>query len=55
LEVKTRPGCPGCGKPMHIYMRSDAYVRFRCSNYPTCKTFHKLTRDEPLVHELLNS
>lgn len=55
LEVKKRPACPGCGKPMHIYMRTDAYVRFRCSNYPICKTFHKLTKDDVLVHQFFDS
>jgi transposase-like protein len=55
LEVKNRPDCPSCGKPMHVYMRSDYFIRFRCSDYPNCKTFHKLTKAVPLVHELLKS
>ncbi|MBW2517363.1 MAG: IS1 family transposase [Deltaproteobacteria bacterium] len=55
LEVKKRPACPNCGKPMHVYTRADSYIRFRCSDYPTCKTFHKLTKSEPLVAELLDS
>ena len=55
LEVKKRPACPRCGKPMHIYMRADTFIRFRCSEYPACRTFYKMTTAEPLFHQLLNS
>jgi transposase-like protein len=55
VEVKNRPSCPKCGKPMHIYMRSDSFIRFRCSDYPKCRTFTKLTEEVELVDELLHS
>lgn len=55
LEVKKRPDCPACGKPMHIYLRSDSYIRFRCSDYPLCKTFQKFKKDDALVHEFFDS
>jgi transposase-like protein len=45
-EIKERPLCPSCGKTMHIYMRSDTFIRFRCSNYPKCKTFKKLPMED---------
>ncbi len=41
LPVKNRPSCPECGAPMHVYGRGDGFVRFRCANYPECKTFIK--------------
>jgi hypothetical protein len=40
---------------MHIYMRSDSFIRFRCSDYPKCRTFTKLTEEVELVDELLHS
>ncbi|MBI4714560.1 MAG: topoisomerase DNA-binding C4 zinc finger domain-containing protein [Nitrospirae bacterium] len=42
----NRPTCPSCGKPMHRYKNEDDAVRFRCSHYPDCKTFIKITRKE---------
>lgn len=41
LEAQERPGCPRCGRPMHVYMRRGDYIRFRCSDYPDCRTFFK--------------
>ena len=55
LEVKNRPACPRCGKQMHIYMRADNFIRFRCSEYPASRTFYKITTAEPLFHQLLHS
>ncbi len=26
---------------MHIYKRENSTIRFRCSDYPACKTFKK--------------
>jgi transposase-like protein len=40
-EVKGKPECPKCGKQMHLYKIEGDIVRFRCSNYPECKTFKK--------------
>jgi transposase-like protein len=37
-----RPTCPACGKPMHVYMRRGSTIRFRCSDYPGCRTFLKM-------------
>lgn len=55
LEVKGKPVCPECGKPMHIYKIEGEVIRFRCSGYPECKTFKKFMikeieeeKDEPL-------
>ncbi len=41
LQIEKRPICPKCGKSMHVYMRNDEIIRFRCSDYPQCKTFIK--------------
>ena len=41
VPMKDRPQCPACGKHMHVYARNGDVVRFRCSNYPDCKTFLK--------------
>ncbi|MDR3557599.1 MAG: hypothetical protein P4L55_22810 [Syntrophobacteraceae bacterium] len=45
-ELKTRPACPLCGRKMHIYRKTPTEVRFRCSAYPTCRTFQKFAIDE---------
>lgn len=42
-RVSGRPYCPSCGQPMHLYKRENEAVRFRCSKYPECKTFKKIT------------
>ncbi len=39
--MENRPNCPACGAHMHVYARNGNLVRFRCSNYPDCKTFLK--------------
>jgi ssDNA-binding Zn-finger/Zn-ribbon topoisomerase 1 len=41
LEAEERPACPTCGKPMHVYMRKGCCIRFRCADYPNCRTFFK--------------
>ncbi|MBF0567683.1 transposase-like zinc-binding domain-containing protein [Candidatus Magnetominusculus dajiuhuensis] len=38
-KLKDRPKCPVCGRPMHLYMKKGELVRFRCSAYPSCRTF----------------
>ena len=45
-ELKDRPNCSVCGDQMHIYKREVGLIRFRCSNYPECKTFKKVIIDE---------
>jgi DNA-directed RNA polymerase subunit RPC12/RpoP len=45
-QFKNRPQCPKCGKPMHSYMQGPDYIRFRCSDYPRCRTFLKTTEAE---------
>lgn len=42
----ARPSCPVCGLPMHRYMRGAQTIRYRCSNYPACKNYLKVNRDE---------
>ena len=40
--IADRPDCPNCGQSMHVYMRNDNYIRFRCSRYPDCRSFVKM-------------
>ncbi|MGC9194692.1 MAG: IS1/IS1595 family N-terminal zinc-binding domain-containing protein [Syntrophobacteraceae bacterium] len=47
-EIKTRPFCPACGKKMHIYRKTLTEVRFRCSDYPACRTYQKLGLEKSL-------
>jgi DNA-directed RNA polymerase subunit RPC12/RpoP len=54
-QVRNRPVCPKCGSPMHIYMREQAHIRFRCANYPECRTFYKLPREAVEDYELHHS
>lgn len=42
-RVSGRPYCPSCGQLMHLYKREEGAIRFRCSKYPACKTFKKIT------------
>jgi len=37
-----RPCCSRCGSSMHIYMRAEHEIRFRCARYPACRGFAKL-------------
>ena len=48
-EVKGKPLCPRCGRLMHLYMRSEEAIRFRCSYYPICKTYKKVKACPELV------
>ncbi len=41
--IKDRPLCPKCGNKMHVYMRSADKTRFRCSEYPDCKTYETIS------------
>jgi DNA-directed RNA polymerase subunit RPC12/RpoP len=40
--VPSRPGCPDCGKPMYVYARGPGFIRFRCADYPECKSYRKV-------------
>lgn len=40
-EIQGKPICPECGKQMHLYKIEADVIRFRCSDYPKCKTFKK--------------
>lgn len=44
--VQGKPACPECGKPMNVYKLEGDVIRFRCSAYPSCKTFRKFTIKE---------
>lgn len=46
VSPADRPRCPECGRPMHVYMRGKAFVRFRCAHYPECKGFVKIPEDQ---------
>lgn len=41
-----RPQCPECGHPMHRYRRQPGVLRYRCRNYPECKTYVKIEVEE---------
>jgi transposase-like protein len=43
--VRLRPGCPFCGKRMHVYMRNLKFIRFRCSTYPRCRGYAKISQE----------
>jgi len=44
-DVDYRPTCPVCGETMHVYMRTgNGLIRFRCANYPQCRTFVKVDK-----------
>lgn len=42
----NRPVCPHCKKPMHVYMHTPGVVRFRCSNYPRCRKYLKISKEK---------
>ena len=45
FSEEARPCCPVCSKTMHVYMRFADGIRFRCSDYPRCRTFLKWTQE----------
>ncbi|NTU48427.1 MAG: IS1 family transposase [Syntrophobacteraceae bacterium] len=45
-QIIAKPVCPECGNPMHVYMRDLGVTRFRCSQYPACRTYLKM-KNEP--------
>lgn len=40
-EIQGKPICPECGNTMHLYKIDGEVIRFRCSDYPVCRTFRK--------------
>ncbi|MGO9379275.1 MAG: IS1 family transposase [Dissulfurispiraceae bacterium] len=40
-EVKNKPFCTKCGGHMHLYKRIGDLLRFRCAQYPLCRTYTK--------------
>ncbi len=40
--AKNKPACPACGGVMHIYKREPNTLRYRCADYPNCRTFLKV-------------
>jgi transposase-like protein len=45
VEIRHRPLCPVCGRPMHAYRRGAGLLRYRCSAYPKCRTFLKVAAE----------
>jgi transposase-like protein len=43
--LPDRPTCPKCGRPMHVYMQGQEFIRFRCSAYPQCREFLKIAKE----------
>jgi len=43
-QIHKRPLCSTCGNHMHLYKEEKMYQRFRCSQYPVCKTYAKVPR-----------
>ncbi|MDJ0781509.1 MAG: topoisomerase DNA-binding C4 zinc finger domain-containing protein [Desulfosarcinaceae bacterium] len=44
MDLTPRPACPKCGQPMHRYRQQGGIVRYRCRNYPACRTYVKVAR-----------
>ena len=45
-SVMNNPICPHCDEPMHVYKRESRGIKYRCSNYPHCKTYFRSKRAE---------
>ncbi|WP_174260724.1 IS1/IS1595 family N-terminal zinc-binding domain-containing protein [Thermodesulfatator indicus] len=41
-----RPSCPQCGQKMYVYMKTQKFIRWRCSRYPECSTYLKIALEE---------
>jgi DNA-directed RNA polymerase subunit RPC12/RpoP len=55
-ELSNRPTCPQCGLKMHLYMHDKKGLRFRCSDYPVCKSYKIIPFTKEVVQrELLCS
>jgi transposase-like protein len=44
--IPYRPHCPACGRGMHVYARKGDVIRFRCQDYPNCRTYFKINNGE---------
>jgi len=42
MLLNHKPQCPACGMIMHLYKKERGFLRFRCSKYPTCRTYKKI-------------
>jgi ssDNA-binding Zn-finger/Zn-ribbon topoisomerase 1 len=49
IELKDRPVCQACGRKMHVYRKDPNVVRFRCSGYPRCRNFVKISIDDYMI------
>jgi transposase-like protein len=45
-NIENRPTCPKCGARMHLYMKVNDSLRFRCASYPECKTYMKINTED---------
>ena len=43
VSMKEKPACPVCGRSMHVYRRYPRVIRFRCSGYPDCRHYLKMS------------
>jgi len=41
------PFCPVCHRRMHVYMKHEDHIRYRCSHYPECDTYVKTALERP--------
>jgi transposase-like protein len=46
-STANNPRCPNCRSTMHVYRREGKVIRYRCSGYPSCRTYFKTTGDGP--------
>ena len=46
-STAQNPRCPNCLSTMHIYKKEGQVVRYRCSGYPSCRTYLKTTPHGP--------
>ena len=53
--MQERPRCPECGRPMHVYKQDNNILRFRCSGYPVCKSYTKISLTKEVKHESLHA
>ena len=51
--LQNRPNCPECGNTMHLYRSEQDCIRFRCSTYPDCRMYIKLSKLEMAEHRIL--
>ena len=44
IHPRVRPECPRCGAKTHVFKRKgEGYSVFRCSRYPICRTYVRVT------------